>query len=111
METLSQEMLDALSAFQREWGDVEYEYYAIPVTYRPKSRGQAGGHSRPTMYIERYTCSQDEYEKGKEQSKRLATQAFLGEYKGSYTDFQRRVKKPGWREKLIEYLKAEQESH
>lgn len=105
---LSQEMLDALDVFRREWGNTEYEYYAIPVTYRMGKRGKCGDHWRPITGTEKYICSRDEYEQGKEQSRQIALQVFRGEYRKSYTDFQRRVKVAGWREKLIDYLKDEQ---
>lgn len=111
METFTQEMLDALSVFQRELGEVEYKYYAIPVRWRSGKRGQSGTHYRPVTDIDRYLCSREEYENGKEQSKSFATQAFMGKFRGDYTDFQRRIKRAGWREKLIEYLKAEQENN
>ena len=104
---LSQEMLDALDVFRREWGDTEYEYYAIPVSYRSGKRGQSGTHYRPATDLERFICTKEKYEQEREHSKSIATKAFMGNYKASYTDYQRRVKVAGWREKLIEYLKAE----
>lgn len=102
----SPELLSSLDRFgtiaSKEWGETEYWYLAIPVRW--SGRGRNAGHVRPITGLEKYEVTKAVYDEKKPESTRARSDAFMGKMKCSYTDYQRRVKVKGWREKLIEHL-------
>ena len=107
---LPQDVLEASVAFigaaRKEWGDTQFKYYAIPVSWsRSGGRRSRYQHMHPVTGLDRYVISEQEWLDNVEKGKRDRMEAFMGRLRGSYTDYQRRVDVPGWREKVIELLK------
>ena len=91
-----------------ELGNTEYEYYAIPIRWNPpRKRGRSGEHTRPITGLDQYKTTREEWEKNAVESREKRVDAFLGKLKSSYIDYVRLVKTPGWREKVIDAIKAE----
>ncbi len=83
---------------KEEFGGATYKYYAIPVSWKS---GRYGGHTRPITGLERFEITKEVWEKNKEESRRKRTAAFIGKYRGEYTDYEKHRTADGWKEKLI----------
>ena len=93
--SIAQILIDAAKIV---YGEAEYEYYAIPVYWR------RDGHTRPITGLGEFKITCEEYEKNKSKGKKDATDAFMGKLKRTYTSYERRIVKDGWRQQLIEYF-------
>lgn len=81
----------------RLYGETEYEYIKEYLSYRPRH-----GHRVAT----REPITKEEYDRYKEESKKKETARFFGEHKTSFYRYEVRMKRAGWRQKLIEQLNA-----
>ena len=84
------------------FGEGEYKYYAIPVSWRKRGR-RPGQHFTPITGLDKFEVSKDEWVKEYEESKANCTDAFMGRLKRSYTKYRCECVKDGWREKLAEW--------
>lgn len=89
------------------FGETEFKYYAIPVTWRNGRKRGGGSHFTPVTGIEKYEVTEMEFNQNREQSKRDSLDAFMGRLKSSYTKYEKRISKPGWREGILEFFKQE----
>lgn len=101
------EKLQRLIATAKDvYGEPKYKYYAIPVEWYRLRRRRVAEHRFPITGLDRYETTKEEWEKHKEQGDRDRREAYLGKLKRSYVSYEHKMITPGWREKLIELLKA-----
>jgi len=107
--TMNEVLSQLVTLAKAQFGEAEYAYFKKHVVYQsPRKRGQSGSHIIPIgdgTPIER-----SEYEANIEESKRINFERFMGRWPRAYWDFDRKMTKPGWREKLIEMIGALPES-
>lgn len=80
---------------RRLYGETEYEYIKEYLSYRPRI-----GHRVAT----REPVSKQEFDQYKDESKKRETSRFFGGLKASFYRYEVRMKRAGWRQKLIEQL-------
>lgn len=82
---------------RRLYGETEYEYVKEWLQYRPRI-----GHRVATKQV----IGKEEYDQHKAESKRVEMDRFFGKHNGSFYRYEVKMKKAGWRQKLIEQLNA-----
>jgi len=100
-ETFIEDVNAKIAEIIKNTGDTEYKYYAIPVRWNSRIKE----HISQITGLESFEITKEEWLKNKDESKRISYQAFIGKYKMSYTDYDRKIVKDGWREVLIKWLK------
>ena len=103
----SESLLNSLKGFQELWGEAEYKYYALPISYQRGRGRKPGKHFTPVTGWSRHEITREEYEANVAEGDRDAVEAFMGRLKRNYTSYRRRVEGPGWREKLKAMLEEE----
>lgn len=98
-----------VEAAKAEFGDTEYEYVSIYVQFSYGRKRGTGNH----ICREPVTCTKEEFDAHHESGQKKETDRFFragrprDAFKESFTRYERRIKTPGWRERLIELLKTE----
>jgi hypothetical protein len=92
---------DLIDVARIEFGETEWLYFKKDVRWsrhgrRPGSHFIAIGDGTPV--------TPEEYEAGVEEGKRCQFEAFMGRYPRSYTLYEKKIAKTGWREELIKIL-------
>lgn len=100
------ETLQPLVALARaEFGEAEFTYSKSQVSWvSSRKRGEKGSHFRTVTGGS--PISKEEYDANIAEAKRIGLEAFMGRYQRSYWDYDKKLARPGWREKLIEIIKA-----
>jgi len=88
-----------------EFGESEFAYSKRHVSWvYGRKRGQKGSHFIPIGPGDPIT--QEEYEANIEEEKRIRLEAFMGRWPKSYWSYEKKLTRPGWREKLVEMINS-----
>lgn len=100
------ETLQPLVALARaEFGEAEFTYSKSHVSWvSSRKRGEKGSHFR--TITGGTPISKEEYDANIAEAKRVGLEAFMGRYQRSYWDYDKKLSRSGWREKLVEMIKA-----
>jgi hypothetical protein len=98
------ECLSQLVALAKaEYGESEFAYSKCHITWIwGRKRGQKGSHFMPIGPGEPTT--REDYEANIEEEKRIRMEAFMGRWQKSYWSYEKKLTRPGWREKLVEII-------
>lgn len=100
------ECLSQLVALAKaEYGESEFAYSKRHITWVwGRKRGQKGSHFMPIGPGDPVT--REEYEASVEEEKRIRMEAFMGRWPKSYWSYEKKLTRPGWREKLVEAINS-----
>lgn len=94
-----------VSLAKAEFGESEFAYTKRHITWVwSRKRGEKGSHFQPVGPGEPTT--KEEYEANIEEEKRIRLEAFMGRWPKSYWSYDKKLTRPGWREKLVEMINA-----
>lgn len=98
------ETLGPLVAMARaEFGEAKFAYSKSHVSWvAGRKRGEKGSHFRTVSGGT--PISKEEYDANIAEAKRIGLEAFMGRYQRSYWDYDKKLSRPGWRERLIEMI-------
>lgn len=86
-----------------EFGESEFVYTKCHITWVwGRKRGEKGRHFHPIGPGEPIT--REEYEANIEEEKRIRLEAFMGRWPKPYWSYDKKLTRPGWREKLVELI-------
>lgn len=89
-----------------EFGETEYRYFKKTASFSHADGPRKPGRHWVSVSDDGTEVTQEEYAANIEQSKRCQVDAFMGRLKRSYVVYDRKITKPGWREKLTEMIAA-----
>ena len=96
-------LVQLVSVAKAEYGEAEYAYFKKRIGWRSaRKRGQRGSHFMPIG--DGTPIDKAEYEANLAESKRIGLEAFMGRWQRDYWQYDRKLTKPGWREKLVEII-------
>lgn len=98
------EQLSRLVALAKaKFGESEFAYSKIHIQWvYGRKRGQKGSHFIPCRAGD--PIAKEEYDANIAEEKRIRMEAFMGRWPHSYWSYDKKLTRPGWREKLVEMI-------
>lgn len=98
------EQLSRLVALAKvEFGEAEFAYSKSHIQWvHGRKRGQKGSHFIPCRAGD--PIAKEEYEANIAEEKRIRLEAFMGRWPRSYWSYEKKLTRPGWREKLVQMI-------
>lgn len=90
---------------KEEFGESEFAYSKRHITWvHGRKRGEKGSHFMPIG--DGQPITREEYEANIEEEIRIRREAFMGRWPRSYWSYEKKLTRPGWREKLVEKINS-----
>lgn len=100
---MDEQLAQLISLAKVEFGEAEYAYFKKQATWHSgRRRGQSGSHF--VSIGDGTPVTKAEYDANLEEAKRIRLEAFMGRWPRTYWQYDRKLTRPGWREKLVEII-------
>ena len=107
--SMDEQIAKLVEIAKEEFCESEFAYYKRHIRWVwGRKRGEKGSHFSP-IGVGQPTTRED-YEANIEEEKRIRLEAFMGRWPKSYWSYEKKLTRPGWREKLVEIINSYDDS-